>query len=81
MKNGIKCIDVDEITLWTVDGTDKVLSAWHRIDGPAYMDFKYNDFGWYVNGNVVHTDAEFQQLANISDEEMCIMIIKYGSVR
>lgn len=54
-------------------------SVIHRIDGPAYID-EYGDMGWYVHGKICYTNAEFQAESGISDEDMTIMILKYGNV-
>jgi hypothetical protein len=51
----------------------------HREDGPAYI----NPDGyqsWYTNGKYHHTNKSFQKAANLSDEDMTAMILKYGDV-
>ena len=69
---------VGDLTLWYyVSDTNQ--SVMHCIDGPAYID-EYGDMGWYVHGKICYTNAEFQAESGISDEEMAIMILKYGNV-
>jgi hypothetical protein len=60
----------------------------HRKDGPAYSandtpgypnDNGY--IGWYVDGKRYYNNKLFQEAANLSDEDMLAMIMKYGNVR
>jgi hypothetical protein len=50
----------------------------HRIDGPAYT--YGNRIAWYIDGNPIYTDKEFQHRAKLSDEDMSILVLKYGNV-
>lgn len=51
----------------------------HRIDGPAVM-FRDGDQMWFVNGYHAGSNKEFQEAAGISDEDMFMLILKYGDV-
>ena len=52
---------------------------YHRIDGPAIM---YNDGRkfWWVDGFVVDNNEDFRIQANISEEALLVMVLKYGNV-
>jgi hypothetical protein len=52
----------------------------HREDGPAviYPD-RYQ--GWCINGRRYYTNKEFQEAASLSDEDMLLMVLKYGNVK
>lgn len=51
----------------------------HRTDGPA-VTYLSGGLEWWVNGTPYNTNAEYQEAANLSDEEMTIMVLKYGDV-
>lgn len=51
----------------------------HRIDGPAISGPDCLDI-WCINGEVVSSNEEFQQLSGISDEAMTMMILRYGDI-
>jgi hypothetical protein len=55
---------------WWVDGEP------HRLDGPAVI-WDNGDMEWWVRGNGCST--MFQQAANLTDDEMTILILKYGN--
>ena len=50
----------------------------HRRNGPAiiYTDCRF----WYVDGSNYKSNKEYQEAANLSDEEMTIIVLKYGNV-
>jgi hypothetical protein len=51
---------------------------WHRTDGPAV------EFGgvlhYWVHGQLYTTNESFQKAAGISDDDMMVMVLKYGPV-
>ncbi len=49
----------------------------HRTDGPAVISTHGHKF-WYVDGQVCIFRETFRHRANISDEDMAILILKYG---
>ena len=59
-------------SFWIKDGT------FHRIDGPAIISLKQNT--WYLGGLLYSYNKEFQTAAKLSDEDMAIMILKYGNI-
>lgn len=76
MKNGIKTsrtFNENGYECWTVDGTTD--SKMHRIDGPALI--MSADIVWLVNGVRVYGWQEFQQVTQLSDEDMMVLRIKY----
>ncbi len=63
--------------IWLVHRADG--ATIHRLDGPAVTD-ELTGKSWYIDGNICYTNAEFQAMSGLTDEEMLIMIIKYGNV-
>jgi hypothetical protein len=58
--------------IWYINGKK------HRVDGPAYIRKDRNL--WYVNSERIYDNKSFQSAANITDEDMLAMILKYGNV-
>lgn len=50
----------------------------HRTTGPALTVEGSNL--WYVNGTRAYTDDEFQLRAKLTDEELLMVILKYGNI-
>lgn len=74
--------DTDTVVLeiWTKDGLytkhdDKFL---HRLDGPALI-LTYKHY-WFINGDIYYHKYEFQKAANLSDEGITMLVLKYGSI-
>jgi hypothetical protein len=51
----------------------------HREDGPAVYITGHQS--WYLNDNQYTDNKTFQLAANLSDEDMLAMILKYGNVK
>lgn len=51
----------------------------HRANGPAVI-YKDGTFDWYINGGRCFTNKQYKLAAGLSDEDMAIMILKYGNV-
>jgi hypothetical protein len=53
---------------------------WHRIDGPAciWANGKYNE--WWVLDVRCKNFKEFQYASGLSDDQMCILRLKYGEI-
>lgn len=51
----------------------------HRIDGPAVIYPDGNEC-WFVRNESCSTWKQFQELSKVSDEELSILILKYGSI-
>lgn len=51
----------------------------HRTDGPAVE--MSNRFYWFVDGTQVESLKEYTNLLNLSDEEMLMIILKYGDIK
>lgn len=51
----------------------------HRVDGPAFTD----DVGyhWYLKGLWIRSAHEFQLKAGLSDEDMMLLLLKYGDIK
>jgi hypothetical protein len=51
----------------------------HREDGPAFID---NDGyqSWWINNKRYYDNKSFQIAAGLSDEDMSVLILKYGNV-
>ena len=52
---------------------------WHRLDGPA-CERNNGMHSWYINDDMYYNFKEFQKAGNLSDEQMCILRIKYGEI-
>lgn len=65
-----------------VDGNSHWLNAkgkWCRNDGPAII-YADGEKSWWVNGKRCESNTEFQEAANITDEDMTAIILKYGNI-
>jgi len=52
---------------------------YHRIDGPA-ITYANGRQTWWVYGHSFKNTKEYQVAAELSDEEMLVIILKYGRV-
>jgi hypothetical protein len=52
----------------------------HRLDGPAYNDGSGNKW-WYIDGIRYNNNLSFQEAANLTAEEMCVLVLKYGNIK
>ena len=50
----------------------------HREDGPAFTT--KGGLGWFIAGIHQTSNALFQRASGISDEEMLVLILKYGDI-
>jgi hypothetical protein len=53
---------------------------YHRVDGPAII-YPNGACSWYIVSKRIITNAEFQSLAKLTDEEMTMLVLKYGNVK
>ena len=67
-------IDADGHKEWWVDG------VLHRKNGPAII-YSTGRKAWYVNGILYIDNESFQKAANLTDEDMLMITLKYGSVK
>lgn len=51
----------------------------HRVDGPAEI-MSNGKFNWYIKGLYVRSSYIFQRMTGISDEELMLLILKYGEI-
>lgn len=51
----------------------------HRADGPAAM-YQSGLIQWWYEGQHIHSAEHFQKVTGISNEEMLILILKYGDI-
>ena len=72
--DGPAWIGADGTQEWWVNG------MLHRIDGPAYIGSDGRQW-WYVNDKRMRNNKDFQEAANLTDEEMTATILKYGNVK
>lgn len=49
----------------------------HRLDGPALV-YKNGEIRWYINDKRYRDARRYQQDAKLTDEEMTLLILKYG---
>ncbi len=63
----------DENEIWTCD------SHLHRVFGPARI---YRGVStWWIDGVRICSHNEFKSKAGLTDEEMTIMVLKYGPIQ
>ncbi len=72
-EDGPAVIYADGGQCWHKDG------KLHRIDGPARFTADGSKY-WYVEDYICVTNKSFQVAAGLSDEDMAVMILKYGNV-
>ena len=48
----------------------------HRIDGPAVV-FLETGNAWFISGELCATPKEYQRAANLTDEDMSFILLKY----
>ena len=73
--NGPAKISADGLIVWWMrDGN------LHRTDGPACTG-RFEDINWWVKGKAYGTNRTFQKAANLTDEEMVTLVLKYGNIR
>lgn len=78
MNNGVPELIKGHRELWINNSKDR---KWHRIDGPAYVDLTGDDQNtWWVNDKRCYSNRQYQTQAKLTDEEMTIIILKYGDV-
>lgn len=51
----------------------------HRLDGPAVI-YPNGTKVWYINDARCHSWHEFQEQSGLSNEEMSLLILKYGEI-
>ena len=52
----------------------------HRVDGPAAV-YQSGLIQWWFEGQHIHSAERFQQVSGLSDEDMTILILKYGEIQ
>jgi len=52
----------------------------HRIDGPAVECHTANTIWWCIYGKRYYNFKDFQAAGGLSDDEMCILRLKYGEI-
>lgn len=63
------------------DGTEHWMQhgKHHRIDGPAII-YPDGRIRWCIDDEPINNRNRFQQLAKLSNEELAILILKYGNI-
>lgn len=74
-KDGPAIVRKDGSLVWYLDGNR------HRTDGPAVIAVNEGTlaYGWYIHGSQCVTFEQFKLLTDISDEELAIIVLKYGN--
>ncbi len=72
---GLLHVVSDSFEFWLKDG------HFHNINGPAiiYIDEPCT-CSWYVNGESLISNEEFQEATGMSSEDMLAMVLKYGNI-
>ena len=73
-EDGPAVISKDGRKAWCVKG------ELHREDGPAVIHEDGRAKVWYINGKQCNSSKEYQESANLTNEEMLIIVIKYGDI-
>lgn len=66
--------------VWTMSGKYLNDLDLHRTDGPAVIRTTGRMF-WFINGSKYSSNDSYQTEIGLSDEEMTMIILKYGDVR
>ena len=57
-------------------------NEYHRLDGPAIMDTDPNSpHRWVIHDVIYHNNQDYQKAANLTDEDMIILILQYGNIK
>lgn len=51
----------------------------HRTDGPA-IEFRSGTLEWWVAGIQYYDNAEYQEAAKLTHEEMEVLVLKFGDI-
>ena len=51
----------------------------HRVGGPAVFGPDGNVL-WFLNDHIVTSKEAYQTMLNLSDEDMLLLILKYGDI-
>ena len=51
----------------------------HRLDGPA-VEHASGSTEWWAYGGQCFNFKDFQEAGGLSDEEMCVLRLKYGAI-
>ena len=70
---GYHCVKLSNVVYYVSSG------SFHRTDGPAIM-YTNGHIRWAVNGEHYCSNKEYQEAANLSDEDMAILVLKYGNI-
>lgn len=69
-------ISGDDMDIWVNDQ-----SQLHRIDGPAITHHSSGVQHWYVNNQKVNSWEDLQRMANITNEELLLIVLKWGQIQ
>lgn len=72
-ENGPAIIWPDGTQFWFINGQA------HRTDGPSYIGSDGYQ-SWCINGIRYHDNQSYQKEAGISDKDMNMIVLQYGSV-
>lgn len=78
---GIYSFRDDIVEIWTITGVYETMRDLHRTNGPALMYSDYPCNSWYINGSRMINNTQYQKYAELSDEDMSIIVLKYGDVK
>ena len=70
---GPAIVEKDGSQCWLIN------DQYHRLDGPAIEDADGMKM-WYITDNRYSSNKEYQEAAGLSDEDMAILVLKYGNV-
>ena len=56
------------------------LGMWHRDDGPAFIRHSTSYCEWWVYDRRMRSSSQYQQATGITDEQIAMLILKYGEI-
>ena len=70
---GYHCVKLSNVVYYVSSG------LFHRTDGPAII-YSNGTCRWMLNESPCLSNDHYQKATGISDEDMAIMILKYGNI-
>jgi hypothetical protein len=71
--DGPAIVGADGVRSWFVNGER------HRLDGPAFEGADGCNI-WCVNNHTYTNFKDFQEAGGLTDDQMCIIRLKYGDI-
>jgi len=53
----------------------------HRLDGPAVLRKRDGGMEWFIHGHRYYNFKDFQAAGKLSDDQITILMLKYGEMK